>query len=60
MKTTNLGYSWINVRNKQKYNEAIEENYLAAQALFHALDICVQEKKLENASLLLRGRWEEK
>lgn len=47
MKTANLGYSWINVRNKQKYNEAIELNYLAAQALFHALDICVQEKNLK-------------
>lgn len=44
MKTANLGYSWINVRNKQKYNEAIEVNYLAAQALFYALDICIQEK----------------
>lgn len=37
MKTTKVGYSWINVRNKQKYNEAIEVNYLAAQALLHTL-----------------------
>lgn len=47
MKTTNVGCGWINVRNKQKYNEEIEVNYLAAQALLHTLYICVEEKKIK-------------
>lgn len=45
MKTKNTQrYSQINVRNKQEYNEAIEVNYLAAQALLYTLHIFVKEK----------------